>query len=120
MPMAADNIAELRELGAEMRAQLLAEFHKLYFANQQAGALARITSTNAGKLKKMADDNLLDFPGEYRTPHDRDRDRWLAVAIDMFHSPPTRAPFSATERFISSTTGTNISVTTANSQKTSK
>ena len=38
----------------------------------------------------------------------------------LIHSPPTRAPFSATERFISSTTGTSMSITAADSQKISK
>jgi hypothetical protein len=38
----------------------------------------------------------------------------------MPHSAPMWAPFSATERFISSTTGTSTSVTAADSQKTSR
>jgi hypothetical protein len=33
------------------------------------------------------------------------------------HSPPTRVPFSATERFITKTTGTSKSITIANTQK---
>jgi hypothetical protein len=36
------------------------------------------------------------------------------------HSPPMRVPFWATERFISSTTGTSASVTTDNIKNTSK
>jgi hypothetical protein len=41
-------------------------------------------------------------------------------ARETVHSPPIRIPFSATERFISSTTGTSTNVTTANIKKTSK
>ena len=36
------------------------------------------------------------------------------------YSAPMWAPFSATERFISSTTNTSATMTTANTQKTSK
>src|SRR3954452_18189616 len=36
------------------------------------------------------------------------------------YSAPTRAPFSATERFINSTTNTSAIMTTASTQKTSK
>jgi hypothetical protein len=39
---------------------------------------------------------------------------------DTLHSAPMRAPFSATERFITSTAGTSKTVTTASTQKTSK
>ena len=50
--------------------------------------------------------------------------RWRSgvavVTSESAHSPPMRAPFSATERFISSTTGTSASITTAISQKQSK
>jgi len=38
----------------------------------------------------------------------------------VLHSPPMRAPFSATERFINRTTGASRIVTKANSQKQSK
>ena len=40
--------------------------------------------------------------------------------IDMFHSPPIRAPFSATERFITKTTTATASIATANRKKQSK
>ena len=43
-----------------------------------------------------------------------------ALAQRPAHSPPMRAPFSATERFISSTTNASASVTTAKIQKQSK
>jgi hypothetical protein len=43
-----------------------------------------------------------------------------AAVRETIHSPPMRVPFSATERFISRTTGTSASVTTANIKKTSK
>jgi hypothetical protein len=36
------------------------------------------------------------------------------------HSPPIRAPFSATERFINNTTNVTANIATANSQKQSK
>ena len=36
------------------------------------------------------------------------------------HSPPIRAPFSATERFIKKTTSVTVTIATANSQKQSK
>ena len=36
------------------------------------------------------------------------------------YSDPIRAPFSATERFISSTTNTSATMTTASTQNTSK
>jgi hypothetical protein len=39
------------------------------------------------------------------------------AVVDLFHSPPTRAPFSATERFINTTI--SASIKTANSQKQS-
>jgi len=42
------------------------------------------------------------------------------VVFAQAHSPPMRAPFAATERFIRSTTGTSASITTAISQKQSK
>jgi hypothetical protein len=41
-------------------------------------------------------------------------------ARESVHSPPIRAPFSATERFINKTTNVAASITTANSQKQSK
>ena len=37
-----------------------------------------------------------------------------------YYSPPIRAPFSATERFISSTTNASATMTTASTQNTSK
>jgi hypothetical protein len=37
-----------------------------------------------------------------------------------YYSPPIRAPFSATERFISNTANTSAAMTTANTQNTSK
>ena len=43
-----------------------------------------------------------------------------ALPRQCSHSPPIWAPFSATERFITSTTGTSTSATTASSQKISK
>ena len=39
---------------------------------------------------------------------------------DPYYSDPIRAPFSATERFISGTTNTSAAVTTASTQNTSK
>ena len=41
-------------------------------------------------------------------------------ARESVHSPPIRAPFSATERFINKTKNVTASITTANSQKQSK
>ena len=45
----------------------------------------------------------------------------LPMDLDLrHHSTPTRAPFSATERFINRTTGTRKSIITAKIQKQSK
>ena len=41
-------------------------------------------------------------------------------AVSSFHSTPIRAPFSATERFISSTTNTSATMIAASTQKTSR
>jgi hypothetical protein len=40
------------------------------------------------------------------------------VFIDTFYSPPIRAPFSATERFITKTTTISANIATANRKKT--
>jgi len=55
-------------------------------------------------------------PAQQAIPEDVQR-RPTSVAS---YSDPIRAPFSATERFISSTTNTSATMTTASTQNTSK
>jgi hypothetical protein len=76
--------------------------------------------------------DLLDLPFEYRR-YRRIRPllfdslsgrilngRIWRSGVWSAYSPPIRAPFSATERFISSTTNTSATMTTASTQNTSK
>ena len=82
----------------------------------------------------MALTSLMDFAratpagmeqGQHRRPLDEPRESATAkgprrTGVRSPYSDPIRAPFSATERFISSTTNTSATMTTASTQNTSK
>jgi hypothetical protein len=74
----------------------------------------------------VGSENHLDYLGTMRTYSVTRRfkdDVWksyLLLRVESSHSPPTRVPFSATERFISKTTNISASIKMPNSQKQSK
>jgi len=68
----------------------------------------------------MLDHPTLDASRSYQGMSRPSRNERLWNVYSSAYSPPMWAPFSATERFISSTVNSGASVTTANSRKTSK